>query len=261
MFLPIRRFLNQFFRKSRTINNEPLNKVSLIVIILIDIFILINVFAGLDDISRWYLSPEQAYPCHLEWENYRSQTNPNKDYEIVRLSLPSRTNNQPSFQQTYQQAEEGHLGKVSPICLEYGNYKDLINNFENRQIIKTIEQKQENISKLEQLNRKIRAQYDSTLLEKIARQPQEQSINLVGAEKAKQELEQNKSNISTLKKEISARKNQLVVKPESVDLIALVKDQEKFRAMEKGYQHLSFWYPSIQIGFQSLFLLPLILFS
>ncbi|MHC5728420.1 MAG: hypothetical protein ACYTXY_30770, partial [Nostoc sp.] len=62
MFARIRRLLSQFFSKSRTINNEPLNKVSLIVIILIDIFILINVFTGLDDISRWYISPTEAYP-------------------------------------------------------------------------------------------------------------------------------------------------------------------------------------------------------
>lgn len=263
MFIPIGRFVKQFFRKSRKINNEPINKVSLIVIILIDIFILINVFSGIDDISKWYISPSQAYPCYPQWQNNHSEvnqeTNSNKDYEIIRLSLSSRTNNQPSFQQTYQQAEEGHLGKVSEICLQYGEYKDKINNSENRQIIKTIEEKKEQISKLEKANDKIREQYDSTLLEKIARQPQEQSINLVGAEKAKQKLEQNQSNISTLQKEISNLKNQLVAKPESIDLISFVKDEEKFKAMEKGYKQLSFWYPSIQITFQSLFLLPLIL--
>ncbi|NES86098.1 MAG: hypothetical protein F6K10_34595 [Moorea sp. SIO2B7] len=266
MLIQIRRFLNQFFSKSRTINNSPINKVSLIVIILIDIFILINVFTGLQDISRWYISPSQAYPCYTEWKNYRTQTNQNKDYKLVKLALPSRLLNQTNFQQTnfqqtYQRAEEGYLGKVFPICLKYGAYKDKINNSENRQIIKTIEPKQGKISNLEQTNRKIRVQYDSTLLEKIARQPREKSINLVGAEKAKQELEQNKSNISKLKKEISALKNQLVAKPESVDLIAFVKDKDKFIATEKGYKHLSFWYPSIQIAFQSLFLLPLILLA
>ena len=60
MFAKIKRAFRQFFRKSITINNEPLNKVSLIVIILIDIFILINVFTGLDDISLWHITPSQA---------------------------------------------------------------------------------------------------------------------------------------------------------------------------------------------------------
>jgi hypothetical protein len=261
MFATVRRLLSQFFRNSRRINNEPLNKVSLIVIILIDIFILINVFTGLDDISRWYISPFQAYPCYSEWQNYQTQTTKDKDYEIVRASLVDRNNNQPSFQQRYQQAETGHLGKVSPTCLQYADSKDKINNPEKQQIIKTIDGKQKQINKLEETNRKIRTQYDSTLLEKIAGQTREQSINLVGAEKAKQELAQNNRTISTLKTEISNLKNELVAKPESTGFLTFLQYGNKFTEVEKGYQRASFWYPTIQLAFQSLFLLPLILIA
>jgi predicted RNA-binding Zn-ribbon protein involved in translation (DUF1610 family) len=259
MLAKIRRLFNQFFRNTRTIKNEPVNQVSLIVIILIDIFILINVFAGLDDISRWHISPYQAYPCYSEWNNYRKQTTQDKNYEIVRVSLPYDRNNQPSFQQTYQQEAEGHLGKISATCLQYAGEKDKIKNAQNQETIKTIERKQAEISRLEQVNRNIRAQYDSTLLEKIAGQPREQSINQVGAEKAKQQLEQNNATISTLKTEISNLKNELLAKPETANFIAFLNNDDKFKQVEKGYQHASFWYPSIQLGFQSLFLLPLIL--
>ncbi|GAX44240.1 hypothetical protein NIES4075_52580 [Tolypothrix sp. NIES-4075] len=254
----IRRILNQFFSNSRTINNEPLNKVSLIVIILIDIFLLINVFTGLDDISKWHLNPTQAYPCYSEWKNYRAQTASYKDYEIIKLS-PTDNTKLPSLQQTYQQPQAGHLGKVSEICLNYATSKDKIKNSSNQQTIKTIVGKEANISSLEQTNRNIRAQYDSTLLEKIAGQAPGQSINLVGAEKAKQELDQNSRKIYTLKNEISHLKNVLLAKPESVNFIAFLKDNDKFTAVEKGYQQASFWYPSIQLTFQSLFLLPLII--
>ncbi|MEH2148039.1 hypothetical protein [Nostoc sp.] len=261
MFARIRRILSQFFSKSRKINNEPLNKVSLIVIILIDIFILINVFAGLDDISRWYISPTEAYPCYSEWQNYRTKTNKDKDYEIVRLSLPYNTNNQLKFQQNYQQAEAGHLGKVSQTCLQYADYKDKINNPEKQQIIKTIDQKQAKISILEQTNSTIQSQYDSTLLEKIAGQGREQSINQVGAEKAKQALEENNRQISTLKQETSTLKNELLTKPQSISFLTFLKDDNQFREVDQGYQQASFWYPSIQLAFQSLFLLPLILIA
>ena len=261
MFARIRRLLSQFFSKSRTINNEPLNKVSLIVIILIDIFILINVFTGLDDISRWYISPNKAYPCYSEWQDYRTKTTKDKDYEIVRLSLPSDTNNQLSFQRNYQQAEAGHLGKVSKTCLQYADYKDKINNPEKQQIIKTIDQKQAKISRLEQDDRTIKAQYDSTLLEKIAGQDRQQSINQVSAEKAKQALEQNNRQISTLKQENSTLKNELLTKPESISFIAFIKDDNQFREVDKGYKKASFWYPSIQLAFQSFFLIPLILIA
>ncbi len=259
MFARIRRILSEFFSKSRTINNQPLNKVSLIVIIIIDIFILINVFTGLDDISRWHISPTEAYPCYSEWQNYRTKTTQDKDYEIVRLSL--NTNNQLSFQQNYQQAEAGHLGKVSQTCLQYADYKDKINNPEKRQIIKTIDQRQAKISTLEQANSTIKSQYDSTLLEKIAGQGREQSINQVSAEKAKQTLEQNNRQISTLKQENSLLKNELLAKAESVSFLAFLKDDNQFQEVDKGYQQASFWYPSIQLAFQSLFLLPLIIIA
>lgn len=261
MLTQIRRLLSQFFSKSRTINNEPLNKVSLIVIILIDIFILVNVFTGLNDISRWHIDPPQAYPCYSEWENYQKETSKDKDYEILRLSLPSNTVNPTQFRQTYQQAEIGHLGKVSQTCLTYADYKDKIKNGENQNTIKTIDRKNAEISKLEQRNQTIKTQYNSTLLEKIAGQPRNRSINQVGAEKAKDELDQNISKIGTLKQEISTLKTELIAKPESLNLIAFLKNSDKFSEVEKGYQQASFWYPSIQLAFQCLFLFPLILIA
>ncbi|MDZ7952766.1 hypothetical protein [Nostoc sp. DedQUE09] len=261
MFARIRRIWSQFFSNSRTINNEPLNKVSLIVIIIVDIFILINVFTGLDDISRWHISPTEAYPCYSEWQNYRVKTTKDKDYEIIRLSLSSYTNSQFSFRGNYQQAEVGHLGKVSQTCLQYADYKDKIKISEKQKIIQTIDQKQAKISRLEQANSTIKSQYDSTLLEKIAGQNREQSINQVSAEKAKQTLEENNRQISTLQQEISTLKNELLTQPESISFIAFLKNDNRFQEVDKGYQQASFWYPSIQLSFQSLFLLPLIIIA
>ncbi|QLE59005.1 hypothetical protein [Nostoc sp. TCL26-01] len=261
MFATIRRLWHQFFNRSRTINNEPLNRVSLIVIILIDIFILINVFTGLNDISQWHLSPSQAYPCYAEWQNYRTKTTKNKEYEIIKLSLQDDNNNQLNRQQLYQQTESAHLGKVSPICLQYAADQDKLNNSQNQQTLKTIEQKQNKIITLKQANDNIRAQYDSTLLEKIAGQPPGQSINQIGAEKAKQVLDQNNANIATLEKEIASLQNGLLGKPESTSFIALLQNEGEFVKVKQGYQQASFWYPSIQLALQSMFLLPLILIA
>lgn len=257
MFARFRRLLNQFFRGARIIDNEPLNKASLVVIIIIDIFILINVFTGLDDISRWYISPSRAYPCYSEWENYRTKTSKDKDYEAVKLAFPYEMNRS-NFQQVYRQAEVGSLGKVSAVCLDYAGRKDEINNPANRQIIKVIEQKQNQINTLVRLNGDIRNQYDSTLLEKIAGQTRDRSINIVGAEKAKQELNRNNREIASLNREISTDKNEILAKPESVAFLSLLKNNENFIQVERGYQRASFWYPSIQLALQSFFLLPLI---
>ena len=260
MFTRIRRLFSQFFNNSRTVNNEPLNKVSLIVIILVDIFILINVFTGFNNISQWHLSPNQAYPCYSEWNNYKTQTTKNKDYEFLKSSLPYGSNEQRIWQR-YQDVEVGHLGKVSEICLNYGESKDKLNNPQNQKILTTINQTQDQINRLEQANTTIRNQYDSTLLEKIAGQSSGNSINQVRAEKAKQELTQNSEKISTLKQEIANLQNQLLTKAESINFLSFLQDETKFNEVKEGYKDASFWYPSIQLVFQAIFLLPLILIA
>ncbi|BAT53347.1 hypothetical protein NOS3756_23070 [Nostoc sp. NIES-3756] len=258
MFARVRRFFNQFFNNYRRINNEPLNRVSLIVIILVDIFILVNVFTGLNDISKWHLSPSQAYPCYSQWQAYRTGTNKDKDYNILKELLLYNKSNQSSQKQIYQETAAEHIGQVSPICLQYAEYVDKINISQNQQAIKTIDNRQAKISNLQEANNRIRAEYDSTLLEKIAGQSREQSINQVSAEKSKQELEKNNRNISQLVKEISNLKNELKLKPESSIFLTFLQNNEKFGQLEQGYKQASFWYPSIQFAFQALFLLPLI---
>jgi ABC-type multidrug transport system fused ATPase/permease subunit len=258
MFTKIRNFISKFFKKSRSINNKPLTPVSLIVIIVVDIFILFNVFSGLDNISQWQISPSQAYPCIADWKNYRDPKQLNdRDYRIVKLALNGESN-PTRFQQTSLDAEKNRLGKVSPICLNYDELKDKVNITDNRNIRESIDRRTAKISSLEQANSNIRSQYDSTLLEKIAGQKSDRSINTVSAEKAKQTLAQNTVSIASLKQEIAVLKDSLIKKPESISLINLIKDEPKYQLLNDEYQHSSFWYPSIQLAFQALFLLPLI---
>ncbi|BAQ59601.1 hypothetical protein GM3708_5 [Geminocystis sp. NIES-3708] len=257
MLRKIRNFIDIFFNKSRNINNEPVNKVSLTVIIIIDLFILINVFSGLDSISQWYLSPSQAYPCYDQWQSYQQNKNQDRDFQIVSEAL----NTIPNIPQSYDQSAEGHLGKVSPICLDFQAINKKINQPNNKVILKSIEDKQRQVTSLEEKNSTIRSQYDSTLLEKIAGQPSNLSINQIEAQKAKQELDKNNLNISNLKTEIKELKQQLLSTGESVEFLSLLNSETKFKEVKQGYEKALFWYPSIQIIFQLIFLLPLIFIS
>lgn len=267
MLRRLRRSLRQFFNRTRSINKEPLNPVSLIVIVLIDLFILVNVFIGLNDISQWALGPNDTYPCYSEWQTYRSLTTPGKEFEKLRSTAagespdPSAFEPIPprSFRDRYQQASQGRLGSVSSTCLAFADLKDKVNNPANQGIVKTIGQKQTSIGKLEESNRTIRAQYDSTLLEQIAGQNPNQSINNVGAERAKAQLDQNNAQIAQLKQEISKLKTQLLAKPESVELFQFLGNDAAFSEVERSFDRASFWYPSIQLVLQASFLLPLLL--
>lgn len=257
MFRKIRSFIDLFFSKSRNINNEPVNKVSLTVIIIIDLFILINVFSGLDSISRWYLSPSQAYPCYDQWQSYQQDKNSDRDFLIVSDAL----NRVPNIPENYDQSPEGQIGKVSPICVNFASLKNNINQPNNKLIFTTIEDKQKQVTSLEEKNRIIRTQYDSTLLEKIAGQPSNLSINEVEAQKAKQELDKNNLNITNLKVEIKELKQQLLATPETVEFLSLLNSEIKFNEVKQGHEKALFWYPSVQIIFQLIFLLPLIFIS
>lgn len=254
MFRKITDFIRLFFRKSRKINNEPVNKVSLIVIILIDLFILFNVFAGLDDISRWYLSPSQAYSCYSSWQSYNEDTRGDRDFHIITETLNQPINIPENPEENYR----GKLGQVSEICLNFNNLKNKVNQANNQAIFTKIQNKITQVKSLQEKNRNIRTQYDSTLLEKIAGQPSNLSINQIQAQQARQELEKNDISITNLTKEIAQLKQQLITTIDSTNFIKFLNSEAQFQQVKKGYESANFWYPTIQIFLQLLFLIPLI---
>jgi predicted RNA-binding Zn-ribbon protein involved in translation (DUF1610 family) len=260
MLKGIRRLLRNFFTRTSTLRNEPLNRVSLIVLIIVDLFILVNVFTGLGEISNWHLSPTQAYPCHSEWQNYRnaiSQKLKHQDTEILRRTITTTRENKISFRQ--QNLDVGQrLGSVAELCLEYSDRQDKANNPLNQKAVAEIERFETKVNQLTATNQEIRSKYDSTLLEKIAKQNREQSINPVSAERALEEITKNDQSIANFNRQIASAKLILKANSESINFLQLLQDGKKFQAVDRGFLSASFWYPSIQIGLQALFLLPLI---
>ena len=254
----VRRQFRRFFRQARTVNNEPVNRASLAVIILIDLFILFNVFSGLSDISRWPLSPDQAYPCHGPWAGYRAQTEGDRNYDSLRTAIRFEDEPEFSWATQYRTMAEGHLGEVSPLCLDYAATADGLDTPENRQILASLDQVQTSITTLEQENQTIRSQYDSTLLEQIAGQPQEQSINQVEAAQARVTLDRNNASLNQLKQQQSDLQTQLAQTQASQQFLALLNNDAQFQPLDRQFQRASFWYPTVQLLFQSLFLLPLV---
>lgn len=272
MFTALRRNYSRFLRNSREVNNEPLNKVSLVIIILIDLFILFNTFQGLNEIGAWPISPDLAYPCQYDWQNYRQTQTPNKDIAILRQTIEQQPfgpiNSFPAaeapirtFQQQYQQNEQGHLGEVSDICLRYGALKDQVTNPEIKAFKQEIDQKQTQIQKLEASSTQIREQYDSSLLDQIAGQTADQSINNVAASQAKQTLAENNNQIFARKKAIQSLEQKILQHPASLEFVKLLQNDQEWKRLDQAYGHASFWHPSLQLFFQSLFLLPLIGFT
>ncbi len=268
--------MRRFYAQSPRNRQQPLNKFSLGIIILIDLFILWQVFGGLSQISRWPLSPDQAYPCYGAWVNYREQVDQDKittetrDIQILRNSivdqsiafspnLPPATT--PSLAQRYREDAVDHLGKISPICMAYARARDALNTPSSRILVQDIQAREEAISQLEAKNAQIRQEYDSTLLEQIAGQPQSQSINAVGAAQAKATLEANNAKIATLNQEKQRLGQDLIQQPPSQAFLSFLNQGEPFNAVEAGYIQARFWHPTQQLLLQILFLAPLILIA
>ena len=150
------------------------------------------------------------------------------------------------------------MGRVNDICLNYAQLKDNIRTANHKKIIYAIDNQFKAVSELKRTNQQIRSEYDSTLLEEIAGQPRANSINSVSAQQAKQQVAQNNREISQLKTEIDSLKQQLLSTETSQSFISFLNNQQQFSLVKDKYNRAFFWYPSIQLGFQSLFLLPLI---
>jgi len=266
MFARFRRSVGRFFNKSRKINHQPINKVSLIVILVLDLFVLSSVFAGLYDISNWPLSPNDTYPCQMEWQQYRESTASDKDYLIISEKLTpldeSLPRNYRPPSRSYDDLNRGHIGEVSVVCKQYeATEKQTRATSAGQTLLKNINDAQAEVNSFTDKNRVIRQQYDSTLLEEIAGQPQEQSINNVEAADAKKEIEQNNRKIAEGNTTLGTLKAALTATPESQAFLSLLNDDAQFEQVSAGYERASFWYPSIQLLFQGLFLLPLILIA
>lgn len=244
-----------FWRRSRLVNGEPLNRVSLIVIILVDVFILINVFNGLNEISNWPLSPSQAQPCYAPWQAYRQDTRSDREIRFLEQQISLDPLPQRAVEHL-QESSKGRLGSISPICLTYVKYQDAVNRPINRQRLKQRQEKYSQIQALEATNARIRQEYDSALLEQLAGQPPDQSINLVGAAQAKATLEANNRQIAALNKEIAALEQAILQEANSQAFLRFLGEETTFAQLERQYQRSQFWYPSLQFLLQALFLLP-----
>ncbi|WP_338462708.1 zinc ribbon domain-containing protein [Synechococcus elongatus IITB7] len=267
MWSRLRQWFSSAFRKSRTINNEPLNKVSLVVIIIIDIFILSNVFSGLAEVSRWPLTASESYPCYQDWQIYQDpqlRQEKNQGFVLVssavKVGMETIDGSSPQLLLTeqYKQLQSDRLGEVAPLCWQYAERYDKISKANYSNLLTSIDERRVGISRLEDQNRKIREQYDSSLLEEIAGQAPDQAITDVSAAQARQALEANQAKIQTLRREISDFENRLLTQPTSQSFLSFLADQSRFQAVLQGYQQAGFWYPALQLLLQILFLAPLL---
>jgi predicted RNA-binding Zn-ribbon protein involved in translation (DUF1610 family) len=260
MLARIKHLLQQLVRKSTYLRHEPVNKVSIIILILVDIFVLFNVFSGLDSIARWPLTPAETFPCFAAYERY--QTSPQKGSFEFNVATVESLLDKFDLPSGFSNSKGSRLGRPSNLCENITGLTTAIQSDTSiRQLKKELNQERNNVTKLEQEIQTLQSQYDSTLLEKIAGQSPQKSINKVPATEIKESINRNKLEIKERKNKIQALKSQLLQKDSPKQYLGQLNSGSKYQVVKRAYESDQFWHPNRQFALQVLFLLPLILLA
>jgi predicted RNA-binding Zn-ribbon protein involved in translation (DUF1610 family) len=257
MFSFVKRLFRQLIRRSTHIQHESINKSSIIILILVDIFVLFNVFNGLNNIAQLPLSPQEEFPCFSAYEHYQADKQKGTfDFNTATIeSIIDVDYKSPSFLDDKQRSR---LGKVSGLCENVSRLSKQINTTENIKLKTSINQDRTLISRLNQETETLRRQYDSTLLEKIAGQSSQKSINQASADQVKPKIDANNAEIAVQKKLILEKQTKLVQQPSSQEYLKRLNDASDYKEIQKAYRSAQFWHPNKQLFLQTAFLLPLI---
>jgi len=251
-----RRITRLFVRKSTQVAQEPLNRVSLIILILVDIFVLINVFSGLDNIANWPLSPEEAFPCYGAYQTYQNERERQDPFIVDTQTIAQVVADAQAWQPPPD--DRHRLGQVNPLCIDHKRLKQAVATPDNVKRQETISNLETEIIKLEQTIATLKTEYDSTLLEKIAEQAPEQSITASTAEKTKADIEKAQGQIREKQAQIKQLQQELITTPVAIAYLNALGNPESYTSLKRGYESAQFWYPNLQFLLQLLFLAPLI---
>lgn len=245
------KFKNKF-AKVRThlisLDDQPLGKAALLIIIFLDIFIIVSIFDGLDAHTRQLSSPDVYIPNTCREIVVNRQWNPtNRIDNLSQIIISSST----SPYRDEEKRKERH-----PVCVPYVDLVDQIKN--DNALTSIFEDRNKSEREAKELQRAIdnlKGAYDTSLLETIAKQ-QESQTKIDATRKDFQEktsaLNVLKARIASLERTINGdtKVNQLWEKLESL------KGQDR-QSLITELRTLNYWFPVKKLGMQMIFLLPL----
>ena len=232
-----------------SLDNQPLSKATLVILLFLDIFILTAIFNGLAAHTRQLSTPDDYIPGACSEIVIDRTWNPTNRIENLSELVNSHTNSV-----THSQKADRH--ERHPACTPYltlldqiKNDKALATSFDER---RNIEREAQDLqSRIDQL----KGSYDTALLETIAQQSDPATD--VGAIKA--EFKQKSSRLNSLKPQIVALDQLINTNPTVAALWAKLQSSQASdrQALLAELRTLNFWYPVKKFGMQMLFLLPL----
>lgn len=235
-------------------DQEPVSKMSLTVIILLDIFILSMLFGGLADHTKQLTSPYEyiPYKCrNIIIEKNWSKANQLSD--LQQLVLSDYNNYDWRYESTFRDAK---INVMHPLCAEFYNTVKSIAEDEN---IKQLFISRQSLYKKRSQHQKIFNQskqtYDTSLLKDIAgKSKTEEEITSLSAK-----MDRNTAIIEDINKKIAKVEVKINAndKVQAVWLLAYKNIEENRKTLIYDLKQFEFWYPIRELGWQLLFMLPI----
>ena len=230
------------------LDDQPLGKAALVIIIFLDIFILVSIFNGLDAQTKQLSSPDVYIPYTCREIVVNCQWNPtNRIGNLSQIIISAST----SYDRDEEKNTERH-----PVCVPYVDLVDQIKN--DKALTSTFEYRNKSEREAKGLQLEIdnlKGAYDTSLLETIAKQQESQTR----VDATKKDFQEKTSALNTLKARIASLE-QTINSDAKVKLLweRLQGQQEQDRQkLITELRTLNYWYPVKTLGMQMIFLLPL----
>ena len=235
-----------------SLDNQPIGKAALTILIFLDLFILISIFDGLSDHTRQLSTPSEFIPQYCRDIVIEDEWN-----ETSRLAKLAGVVTE-SLGSYYRKDKRERTLQRHPVCKPIAQLFFAIEDDSAvaEKLKRSIDIKEE----IEQLNstlKHINDTYDTSLLEDIA------------------DKNEDRANIDSLRKDFTLKTNTLNQLTESQRLLNSSLDQDKriqdlftlvdsFSEQDRNnlredLRKLNFWYPVKKLGMEMIFLLPLFL--
>lgn len=244
--------LSLFKKRLTTVGSEePLNKLSLAVIILLDIFVLNILFYGLSEHTAQLTNPNEYMPSIAKQVFIDQTWTPSARLSKLQPLVLHERNNY-SYYHNSIFAEEA-LKQMHPLCRDfYEKVKAIADNpnLKNRFIER--QQKTTERSRLERDQARAKDAYDTALLENIANQHSAETRAIAARSRALT------AQIEQLTNELAANARQINAAPAVQKLWQIISPAEQKRqAVVDDYRRFEKWYPFKEFGWQLLFLAPI----
>jgi RNA polymerase subunit RPABC4/transcription elongation factor Spt4 len=230
------------------LDDQPLGKAALVIIIFLDIFILVSIFNGLDAHTQQLSSPDLYIPHTCREIVVDRQWNPANRTDNLSQIIISTSN-------SYYRDEEKKIER-HPLCLPYVDLVDQIKN--DKSLNRIFEDRNKSEREAKELQRAIdnlKGVYDTSLLETVAKQQGSQTK----IDATKKDFQEKTTALNSMKARMASLE-QTINSDAKIKLLwerlQGLQEQDRQKLIAE-LRTLNYWYPVKKLGLQMIFLLPL----